>query len=320
MGITRSQLVFMSLAILVAACGVLASAAPPGGSNPPPNPEIAFVDAGLRVMNADGSNVRTVVGLGRNDVIRHPCWSPDGLRLAFFGVLSGARGIWTVNLDGSNLRLIVAFPSYATLATVPDWSPVPAPDGTYRIAFSMHVPAPSAPLIRKTDVFVVTPDGAELLNVTGTEFQNEFYACWSSDASMLFVQRETNQLIAVGLGSDEGALIALGEAPVADGHPSSSSFSWVRSGGGTVLCYSTNESGRFRVVTLDVAASSPPQVLTQSTSGEERWASFGPGDQRLVFCRSGSGSTGGIFTINANGTGETRIASRGSDSCWRRTP
>ena len=184
----------------------------------------------------------------------------------------------------------------------------------------MHVPAPSAPLIRKTDVFVVATDGADLLNVTSTEFQNEFYACWSSDASMLFVQRETNQLIAVGLGSDDGTLVALGEVPVAEGLPSATSFSWVRSGGGTVLCYSTNESGRFRVVTLEVAASDPPQVLTRSTSGEERWASFGPGDQRLAFCRSGSGSTAGIFTINADGTGETRIASRGTDPCWRRTP
>jgi Tol biopolymer transport system component len=87
----------LSLTFLAALGGELAARS--NGASPPANPAIVFTEKTsknmlLRVMNADGSNVQTVVTGGKWDAIREPSWSPDGSRLAFVGVLGGAQGLW----------------------------------------------------------------------------------------------------------------------------------------------------------------------------------------------------------------------------------
>lgn len=57
-----------------------------------PNPEIAYSEAGIRVMNADGTNVRTVVPLGRNEFATYPSWSAVGSQIVFDGQFS-ATGV-----------------------------------------------------------------------------------------------------------------------------------------------------------------------------------------------------------------------------------
>lgn len=99
----------------------------------PDGSEIAFVegmgdhDNTLRVMNADGTGLRTVLpdaGVLRVAVyIDSLSWSPDGGRLAF-GTGYTPNAVFTVGTDGSGLRRLLTNASY------PEWSP----DGT-RIAF-----------------------------------------------------------------------------------------------------------------------------------------------------------------------------------------
>ena len=102
---------------------------PPGVGSPTWSPDgrkIAFIfgfPGELRVMNADGSSPRTVLGDAGN-----PVWSPDWQRIAFQSSPSreDKPGIAVVNADGSGRRLLSAEPS----AHLPAWSP----DGT-QIAF-----------------------------------------------------------------------------------------------------------------------------------------------------------------------------------------
>jgi WD40-like Beta Propeller Repeat len=103
----------------------------------PDGTKIAYIDGmgdwgnGLRVMDADGSNVRVLLdsdgelsdGISIPGCDGAPVWSPDGSRLAF----CGPGGIWVIGADGSGLRKVI--PN----GEKPSWSP----DGS-RIAYQVR--------------------------------------------------------------------------------------------------------------------------------------------------------------------------------------
>ena len=75
--------------------------------------------AEIRVMNADGTGARRVVGnLSRPDT--SPAWSPDGRRLVFIRNTGTTSVLGIVNADGTNARLLKrAHSVYGS----PSWSP-----------------------------------------------------------------------------------------------------------------------------------------------------------------------------------------------------
>jgi Tol biopolymer transport system component len=74
---------------------------------------IAFgSEDGIVVMNADGSNIRSINNYGRG-----PCWSPDGKFIAF----SKNGAIYIMNVDGSNMRKLTDTPSLES--GLPSWAP-----------------------------------------------------------------------------------------------------------------------------------------------------------------------------------------------------
>jgi Tol biopolymer transport system component len=107
----------------------------------PDGTQIAYVDGmgdwgnTLRVMNADGTGVRVLVGSRAVDSsgcfqMAHPSWSPDGTHIAF----SCAGAIWVVDADGSGLTEVIPSEETGAWYGSPAWSP----DGS-RIAFEVHV-------------------------------------------------------------------------------------------------------------------------------------------------------------------------------------
>jgi Tol biopolymer transport system component len=294
-----------------------------GGSTPPPNPEIAHVSNDLRtlfVMNADGTNSRSVTSFPKGSSIRGPCWSPDRSQLVFYGMLGSVHGLFVVNADGTGLSQIVSFPPYTAGATAfPDWSRVPAADGRHKITFAMEG-VQVLSILHKPDIFIVNPDGTGLLNVTSSGAVSEYYSCWSSDASRLYIQGSNGlALDAVELTLVGGELAVAGQSTLWTGASGSMSFLWLRSGPGSRLCYSApTTAGPLRVYTFDAATPwVAPVLLTAASSSEERFASFSPDGSRLAFHRSGT--TGGAFTIGADGSGEVRILAKlGIDTNWSR--
>jgi WD40-like Beta Propeller Repeat len=69
---------------------------------------------GIRLVTADGSHRRKLPTGSIHLDASWPSWSPDGTRLAFADV---GGGIYTIRLDGTGLRRLVADGS------APDWSP-----------------------------------------------------------------------------------------------------------------------------------------------------------------------------------------------------
>jgi hypothetical protein len=135
-------------------CGTTAQPGPPEGR------QIAFeraigptqasgppAVAGIFVMNADGSNVRQLTQLEPNSGSEDhgPTWSPDGRRIAFMRSNNtidplDASSIYTIESDGSDLRLARRMPRRWPGAGWPDWSP----DGSRILLRIAHPGGPRA--------------------------------------------------------------------------------------------------------------------------------------------------------------------------------
>ncbi|MCO6043305.1 protein kinase [Aeoliella sp. ICT_H6.2] len=75
----------------------------------------------LYTMNTDGSGIRPFFRQSRIATDQTPCWSPDGLRIAFISNEKGSWHICTADRDGNNVR--VFDDTHPDIAEPIDWSP-----------------------------------------------------------------------------------------------------------------------------------------------------------------------------------------------------
>lgn len=124
----------------------------------------------LFVMNADGSEIVQLTNTPQTSE-RYPDWSPDGKTLVLSAFGGTQAGLYLMDPDGSNVRLLLAGPLH-----YPRWSP----DGQY-IAFDGQLGC-------QFDVYIVRADGSDLRQVTqhpaGCSGYNKSPS-WSPDGSQL---------------------------------------------------------------------------------------------------------------------------------------
>jgi TolB protein len=129
----------------------------------------------ILVMDADGNNVKTLVGPVAD---RHPAappepvWSPDASKILFvYSVFEQNQGntseIWIVNADGSNLTMLLQN------AQSPAWSP-----DSNKIAYI------AAGEEGKSDVWVVNVDGSNPTRLTTNGVSG--YPVWSTDWTKIY--------------------------------------------------------------------------------------------------------------------------------------
>ena len=161
----------------------------------PDGTRIAYLDNGIWVMNADGTNRRLLLLSSTR-----PAWSPDSTRIAYATYAPGIGGIWVVNADGTNRQQL------ATSGVTPVWSPdstriaydsfsggisggiwVVNADGTNRqqLATSGGGPrwSPDGTRIAYLDdgIWVVNTDGTNRQQVT----PNARWHAWSPDSTRI---------------------------------------------------------------------------------------------------------------------------------------
>lgn len=103
----------------------------------------------LFVMNVDGSEITRLTDTPDADE-EYPDFSPDGQKIVFSRFGDGTGGIYIMDADGSNIRLLLAGPLH-----FPRWSP----DGNY-IAFD------GEPGGCKFEIYVMKADGTDVRQVT----------------------------------------------------------------------------------------------------------------------------------------------------------
>jgi TolB protein len=141
-------------------------------------------DFDLDVADADGNNLHQIA---RPDTDEYaPSWSPNGKRLVFVlddGIESNRSGIYTVNPNGSALRLVRR--AHGEYLDSPVWSP----NGKW-IAFSGEA---GYARHAEQDLFVVRPNGKGLRRLTRTG-SDEGKPSWSPDSTRLVFARRRGDI------------------------------------------------------------------------------------------------------------------------------
>jgi hypothetical protein len=142
----------------------------------PDGSRIAYTRDGLWVASSGGSNATEVFSCGSGcDGIGAPAWSPDGSRLAFWSDQpeEGGEGVWIIDSDGRNPRLLAAGLSVGQ----PTWSP----DGSQLAVSGNRTSDPSKPSIYVVDA----TSGGVVRTIQPSGLQPTFGVSWSPDGGAL---------------------------------------------------------------------------------------------------------------------------------------
>jgi Tol biopolymer transport system component len=233
----------------------------PGGQPAwsPDGTKIAYVSAGhITVMDADGSNKRSLPLHGRHAHNSDPAWSADGTRLAFSseGLMQANADIYTIAADGSVQTNLTNSPGVAEGS--PDFSPNGSQmcfdGGNTKIGFGIYVMSSNA------------SDPARLANDrAGVEGPARLHCDWSPDGTKIaytnYQERrggEWSEDVYV-MNADGSRKINLTSPSAREWHPR-----W--SPDGTKIVFASDRDGDFDIYTMEPDGSNVTQVTTNSSA------------------------------------------------------
>lgn len=224
----------------------------------------------------------------------HPVWSPDGKSIVYEIESGNRRHLSIVEVDqplvpGENPRLLIAS---QTDDRLPAWSP----DGT-RIAFVSWREG-------NADIFVIDPDGRNLVNLTRHPGWDVSPA-WSPDGTQIafFALRDRYRELYV-MDADGGNVRQLTNAQEVNNGNYWGAPAW--SPDGSAIAYQTVIDGDPEIVVTSVDGTRQRTL----TAAQERDALpvWLPGDRGIVYM-SGRGMASALYLVDVDGSNPHRLTS-----------
>ena len=267
---------------------------------PPPKPVISE----LYVVNADGSDKRL---LTRRRYLGPPvdaraAWSPDGQTIAY----RDYSRLLFVNADGSGQQRNVT--REWGLDDLPVWSP----DGK-KIAFVSRRDG------CRGEIYVMNADGRGLRRLTRNGLADAL-PMWSPNGTRIAFLRFSVPPACGGWAGDPGPNVYVmnadgsGQRRLARGWPSA----W--SADGRRIAF-TGPDDRPGMYVMNADGSAQRRLNTVSFRGRPDGgsAAWSPDGQKILFTRARPGTRGkvnDIYVMNADGSGQRKLAERGNDARW----
>ena len=261
--------------LVLAACLLLASTSPGQAADT----RIAFMfnrserNGEIFVMNPDGKRVRRLTRHPQYDAV--PAWSPDGQQITFMsfrdehriqvnGIILG--DIYVMNADGTNPINLTQSPERPD--GVSSWSP----DGK-QIAFTSGELF-NDDILTNSDIFVMDADGANPINLTNHEAQDQT-PDWSPDGQRIAFSSNRNGDWELYLMNADGANpINLTNHPAKDGKPD-----W--SPDGNQIAFTSDREGNLELYVMNADGTNPINLTNHPA--EDNNASWSPDGTRIAF-------------------------------------
>jgi Tol biopolymer transport system component len=286
------------------------------------DPAIAFTTSNsLMVMNSDGTNQKVLLQAAKHTNISFgaPNWSPNGTQLVFGSNIQGS-GIYIINKDGTGLYKVIATNDWFFNDAV--WSPVPAADGLWKIAFADNFPGQGC-----HDLFIVNLDGTGLVDLTNSPGLDEFYPTWDQYATRLAGQSSVcnvsgaMHLYEYILGLVSGVVGITSTVDLTAAGPLQNSKiampDWAKTQDKIVLAArllsDINNAALWEVSLADPA--NPVELMATYGPSALR-PSWSPTDLQIVFQLNRR--TSYIYKINSDGSGLLNLGVSGGQPDWRR--
>ena len=218
----------------------------------------------------------------------HPVWSPDGKTLAFESDLSGNWDLWSMNLDGTNLRQVTKGRTHERFAS---WSP----DGMH-IAFASDRSG-------NWDVWMMKVDGSDLKQLT-TFDGLDIAPVWSPDGKQIaFVSSRSMDVLVWVMDADGGNQHSMPNIRCGD---------WVASWSpdGRFIAAVSSMRGKSDIWLIDPHERQIKQLTQKTETRRDFLPAWSPDGSRIAFVSERNGQRD-IWIMDRDGRNEQRMA-RGS--------
>lgn len=262
-------------------------------------------DQEIYVMRDDGSDLVALTNNPASDV--DPSWSPDGLHIVFTSDRDGDEEIYVMNADGSAVQQVTFNDAFDCCA---DWSP----DGS-KLAFNSNLPDGDQ------DIYVIGVDGHGLTNLTDSSGDDRNPA-WSPDGTNIaFDSRRDGQAEIYVMNADGTNQVRLTYLFSAERGPA-----W--SPNGSLIAYDSNQvdgqpaaEGDHDIFLMNSDGSNQVRIVRKP--GEDRWPTWYPNGQYIVFTSfvSGDSNSGNVYTtLWTGGQLSVLIGQAAGGAHWKPVP
>jgi TolB protein len=219
----------------------------------------------------------------------------------------GAFDIWVMNPDGSNRTNLTN--SENVEDRDPDWSP----DGT-KILFSSTIDGPSAPDGSSGDLYVMNPDGSNIIRLTNATAA-DIAPAWSPDGTKIAFTRVNGNDFEVWVMDADGLnQVNLTNHPARDGILG---VCW--SPDGSKIAFTTDRDGDVEIYSMDADGSN--QINLTNRPGQDGEPDWSPDGTKIAFRNFQSEPPGpqdsDIYVMDANGANQVRLSGvQDDDPAW----